>query len=258
MSPVKGLKRTSSVMNCRAIFILFGCAVLLAVGTSALIAWKNGGREVEHSVSTEPNAVLAELKSGNERFVNSNRVFSTDTANDASLRKLLINGQHPFVAILCCADSRICPEVMFDQQVGSFFEIRNAGNVMDDDTIASMEYAVEHLNVKFLCVLGHKGCGAVEAVHQAGEKPLHDHLRALQDRMHGIMPLVLKTQDRHSTDHLVWLARENAREQAKTLLAESKPVRDAMQEGKVQLLFGMYDMETGRVEFFDLNGNGDL
>ena len=81
-SPVKGLMRISSVKNCRAIFVLFGCAVLLAVGASFLTAWKNGGREVEHSVSTEPNAVLQSIRSGNERFVNSHRVFSTDTAND--------------------------------------------------------------------------------------------------------------------------------------------------------------------------------
>jgi carbonic anhydrase len=252
------LKRLSCGMNCRTIFVLFGCAALLAVGTSSLVAWKNGGREIEHPVSTEPNAVLIELMAGNERFVKSHRVFSTDTANDASLRKQLINGQHPFVAMLCCADSRICPEVIFDQHVGSFFEIRNAGNVMDDDTIASMEYAVEHLHVQFLCVLGHKGCGAVEAVHQAGDKPLHDHLRALQDRMRGIMPLVLKTQDQHSADHLAWLARENAREQTKILLEESRPVLEALQQGKVRLLFGMYDMETGRVEFFDRNSNSDL
>ncbi len=164
-------------MNCRAIFVLFGCAVLLALDMFFQVAWKNEERPVEPSVSTEPNAVLAKLKAGNERYVKSQRVVSTDTANDAHLRKLLVSGQHPIAAMLCCADSRICPEVIFDQHVGTFFEIRNAGNVMDDDTIASMEYAVEHLHLQILCVLGHKGCGAVEAVHEAGEKPLHDHLR---------------------------------------------------------------------------------
>jgi carbonic anhydrase len=246
--------RICPLVHRRALCVVLGCATLVALARSFPLAWINRGQEVERAVSTEPSAVLAELQAGNERFVKSHRVLSTDTANDDILRKLLLNGQHPFVAILCCADSRVCPEVIFDQHVGTFFEIRNAGNVMDDDTIASMEYAVEHLHVQFLCVLGHKGCGAVEAVHEAGDKPLHDHLRALQDRMHGIMPLVLKTQDRHSIDHLVWLARENAREQTKTLLEESNPVRDAVQQGKVRLLFGMYDMETGRVEFFDQNG----
>ncbi len=73
--------------------------------------------------------------------------------------------------------------------------------------------------------------------------------------MHGIMPLVLKSQNRHSIDDLAWLARENAREQAKTLLEESAPVRDAVQQGKARLLFGMYDMDTGRAELFDRNGN---
>jgi carbonic anhydrase len=227
--------------------------MLLAAGASLLLVWRLHGHVPEHAVSTDPDEVLAELKAGNQRYMASQRIFSTDTEHDAALRRRLLQGQHPFVGILCCADSRVCPEIMFDQPMGSFFEIRNAGNVMDDDTTASLEYAVEHLHVRLLCVLGHKGCGAIDAVHAAGRQPLHDHLKALQERMKGIMPKVLASLDQHTPEHLAWLSRENAREQAKDLLRESKPVLAAVERGEVRLLIGMYDMETGQVEFFDLN-----
>ncbi|HEV8058319.1 MAG TPA: carbonic anhydrase [Gemmataceae bacterium] len=235
--------------------ILVGWAVAIAFGVISLVAWRHSGYPLTHVIPTDPEAVLAELRAGNARFVSSHRIFSADTKHDEVLRRQLAKGQHPFVGILCCADSRVCPEVIFDQPVGSFFEIRNAGNVMDDDTIASMEYAAEHLQVRFLCVLGHKGCGAIEAVHSAGAKPLHDHLKALQDRMRGIMPKVLASQDQHTPGHLAWLSLENAKEQAKSLLTESEPVRSAVSRGELCLMIGMYDMENGEVEFFDSPSN---
>ena len=89
----------------------------------------------------------------------------------------------PFAVILCCSDSRVCPEFIFDQRAGCIFEIRNAGNVVDEDVLASFEYAVEHLHVPLILVLAHKGCGAIEAVCEAGDKPLHDHLKELQMHM---------------------------------------------------------------------------
>jgi carbonic anhydrase len=227
--------------------------MVLALGASSLLAWRIHKHVPAHAISTDPDEVLAELNAGNERYMASRRVFSTDTEHDATLRRRLLQGQHPFVGILCCADSRVCPEIIFDQPMGSFFEIRNAGNVMDDDTTASLEYAVEHLHVRLLCVLGHKGCGAIEAVHSAGRQPLHDHLRALQERMKGIMPYVLASLDQHAPEHLAWLSRENARAQAKDLLKESKPVHAAFKRGEVRLLIGMYDMESGQVKFFDLD-----
>ncbi len=236
------------------LLILMGGAVTLGFGVMYLLAWNRAGQLPVHVIPTDPEAMLAELRAGNARFVSSHRILSADTKHDEVLRRQLAKGQHPFVGILCCADSRVCPEVIFDQPVGSFFEIRNAGNVMDDDTIASMEYAAEHLRVRFLCVLGHKGCGAIEAVHSAGAKPLHDHLKALQDRMRGIMPKVLASQDQHTPGHLAWLSLENAAEQAKSLLTESEPVRSAVSRGELRLMIGMYDMETGVVEFFDSSG----
>jgi carbonic anhydrase len=111
---------------------------------------------------------------------------------------------------ICCANSRVSPEFIFDQPIRSILEILNAGNVMDDDAIASIEYWVEHLHFRFLCVLGHKGCGAIETVHDAGDRPLHDHSRALQDRVPAIKPRILAFRNEHSLDILAQLTALNA------------------------------------------------
>lgn len=152
--------------------------------------------------------------------------------------------------MLCCSDSRVCPEFIFDQKPGSIFEVRNAGNVVDEDVLASLEYAVEHLHVPLVVVLGHKRCGAIEAVCEAGEKPLHNHLRALQTHMQGIHQQVIECHHRHDTQNaevVNRLAEENAKQQAFRVLRESQPIQAAVSRGEVLLIYGMYDLETGQV-----------
>jgi carbonic anhydrase len=241
---MRKLNRTRLVLAVAAV-----CFVVVAT----LITLKAVARPgpLHRPAPTTPDGALDELRAGNARFVTSHRTLSTDTAHDAEDRRELAKGQHPFVAMLCCADSRVCPEFIFDQRPGSVFEIRNAGNLVDDDVMASLEYAVEHLHVPLIMVLGHKGCGAIEAVHQAGDKPLHDHLRALQDHTVCIRQQLRETRDRHTPDVLNQLARDNTRGQALTLLAESAPVKSAVTSGHVRVVCGIYDMETGEVEFFD-------
>jgi carbonic anhydrase len=146
----------------------------------------------------------------------------------------------------------LCPAFIFDQPPGSIFEIRNAGNVVEDDAMASFEYAVEHLKVPYLLVLGHKGCGAVEAVVTAGDKPLHDHLKDLQQRMTGTHAQAIAARGKPTADFLNDLAKKNAMQQAATLLKESEPVRAAVRRGDVRLQAGLYDMESGEVTYFDL------
>ncbi len=201
---------------------------------------------------TDPDAALSELRSGNLRFVNSSRTLSIDTDHDDEFRHLTATEQHPFAAILCCSDSRVCPEFIFDQRAGSLFDVRNAGNVVDEDVLASLEYAIEHLHVPLIVILGHKGCGAIEAVCEAGEKPLHDHLRALQTHMTGIHKHVIVCNHRHDAEVVDRLAKENAKQQSFTLLRDSHPLKVAVDRGVVRLMYGIYDMETGAVEFFDL------
>ena len=179
------------------------------------------------------------------------RTLSTDTAHDAEYRHEMAKKQHPFAVILGCTDSRICPEFIFDQRAGSIFEIRNAGNVVDEDVLASFEYAVEHLHVPLMVVLGHKGCGAIQAVCEAGDKPLHAHLQELQKHMKGMGQQVHDNHDKLTPELLDRVSKENARQQALRLRRESRTLKTAVDKGEARLLCAIYDMETGSVEFFD-------
>ena len=116
------------------------------------------------------HTALQSLKDGNERFISGNLLPKDTYAED---RKALCKGQHPFAVVLCCSDSRVAPEIIFDQKLGDLFVIRNAGNVVDDDVLGSIEYAVEHLETSLVVVLGHSCCGAVTATCQGGDLPGH-------------------------------------------------------------------------------------
>lgn len=217
----------------------------------ALALWR-AAAPAEHLPSPhpqDPEQALAELRRGNERFVACRRTLSVDTAHDATWRQETVGHQAPFVAILCCSDSRVCPAFIFDQRPGSLFEIRNAGNVVDDDVMGSLEYAVEHLHVPLVVVLGHTGCGAIAAVESAHGQPLPAHLRALQDHMPGLHRHVTRPGRRPGADWLDWLSRENARQQAATLRRESAPIHEAAARGATRLVVATYDLLTGQVAF---------
>jgi len=117
-----------------------------------------------------PDQALERLLQGNQRYVAGKATHPDQTAE----RRLgLASGQAPFAIILTCADSRVAPELFFDQGLGDLFVIRNAGNILDDHVIGSMEYAVEHLHAGLIVVVGHGQCGAVSAAVAGGEVPGH-------------------------------------------------------------------------------------
>ena len=110
------------------------------------------------------------LKEGSERFVTGTLSNKDSYIED---RKKLCEGQHPFAVVLCCSDSRVAPEIIFDQKLGDLFVIRNAGNIVDEEVLGSIEYAVEHLKTPLVVVMGHASCGAVTATYQGGDLPGH-------------------------------------------------------------------------------------
>src|SRR5262249_20330357 len=116
------------------------------------------------------DAVLAELKSGNEHHATKHYTRPHQTA---ARQKELASGQHPHAAVLACADSRVPPEIVFDQGLGDLFTIRVAGNIPAEGEMASLEYAAEHLHVPVVVVLGHQKCGGVTAAVEGGELPGH-------------------------------------------------------------------------------------
>ena len=226
--------------------------VALLVGSFCL--WRfNRSKALDAAVwPNDSQSALTELRNGNERFVRSARIKSCDTDHDGVNRHQIAQGQHPFVAVVCCADSRVCPEFIFDLCAGSVFEIRNAGNVVDDDVLASLEYAVEHLQVPLILVMGHKGCGAIQAVFEANGRTLPGHLHELQKHIVNAVPQGVEPGVQPAAELLNQLSKENAKTQAATLLRASDVIKTAVGSSQVRVLYGIYDMETGSVDFFDL------
>jgi carbonic anhydrase len=116
----------------------------------------------------DAKTALQMLKEGNERYLKGELIQKSSYSDD---RAVLSDGQKPFAVILTCSDSRVAPEIFFDQKLGDIFVIRNAGNIADRTALGSIEYAVEHLKSRLVVVCGHGKCGAVTAACSGGELP---------------------------------------------------------------------------------------
>ena len=146
--------------------------------------------------------------------------------------------------MLSCADSRLSPEIIFDQGLGDLFVVRNAGNVLDDHVIGSIEYAVEHLHASLIVVMGHSGCGAVTAAAGGGEAP--GHLPAIVESLAPAVALARKKPG-NAVENAV---RINAK-LGTAALAQSEPIlRAAVTSGRVKVVAARYDLGTGQVEIF--------
>jgi carbonic anhydrase len=160
-------------------------------------------------------------------------------------RKELEAGQHPFAVILGCADSRVSPELLFDEGLGDLFVIRVAGNIVDDAVLGSIEYAVEHLGTKLIMVLGHEKCGAVSAAVAGGIAPGH-----IQAVVSAIQPSVgASAKDPGDKIHNCVIA--NVRRVAQQV-RESEPVlKDAVEKLGVKVVAADYALDSGKVNLLD-------
>jgi carbonic anhydrase len=184
------------------------------------------------------DAVLAELKAGNQRHMKAQYRHPHETT---ARREELENGQSPHAVILSCADSRVAPEIVFDQGLGDLFVIRVAGNVAPDAEVASIEYAVEHLHTPLVVVMGHQSCGAVGAAIQGGEAP--GHLPAL---IHAIEPAVAEARKLPGdlSDNAIRINVEHVVDQ----LRHSQPVlAEAVEAKKLRIVGAVYALTTGGV-----------
>ncbi|HXZ31996.1 MAG TPA: carbonic anhydrase [Terriglobales bacterium] len=192
--------------------------------------------------SAKPSAdeVWANLMAGNGRFVS-----GTPRSRDlVSLRKKLAAGQSPNVIILSCSDSRVPPELIFDQSLGDIFVVRTAGNVADPVALGSIEYAVDHMHSPLLLVLGHQKCGAVSAAC-SGEKMPSANLDAI---MKKIDPAVTRARANAKSEDLIEFAiKENVHQSAEDVLANSEIVRNAVKAHKLTVIEAEYQFDTGKV-----------
>lgn len=192
-----------------------------------------------------PDEAIKMLKEGNDRFIEQKKA----NPNSDKVRIMEISkGQKPFVTINGCSDSRVPPEIVFDQGLGDIFTVRTAGNVSATDQIGTIEYGTEHLGTRLVVVLGHTKCGAVTAVAKGDH--VHGNIPAL---VSSIVPPVTKVKDAHAGEHVdKWLneaIKENTYASIANILKKSDIVRELVMNGKVKIVAAIYDMDSGKVEF---------
>lgn len=191
----------------------------------------------------KPADALERLKAGNARFVAGALRGEPFAARIAGLA----NSQSPFGVVLGCSDSRVPVEIIFDQEPGSLFVVRVAGNFLNADGLGSIEYAVEALKSKLVVVLGHESCGAVGAalkyVRDGVEQPGN-----IQELVNALVPAVLATRGVAGDWHASAVA-ENVELTVKAMLARSRIIGDAAERGDVQVVGGIYSVRTGSVTF---------
>jgi carbonic anhydrase len=174
-----------------------------------------------------PEHALSELLSGNERYV----LGQTTLHNPPAVREALAREQSPIAAVIRCADSRVSPEIVFDQPLGKLFVCGVAGNIPTLEIVESIEYAVGHLGTTLIVVMGHSNCGAVTA--------------ALQNEfIDGLFAQVTLAPTSDLNDCIA----HNAEQGINTILARSPMIEDAVKNGAVQIVAGVQDISSGEFE----------
>lgn len=197
----------------------------------------NSQYKTEDIQITNADEALARLKAGNERFVNNKSELINVTSER---RDQLLDHQSPYAIVVSCSDSRVTPTTVFNAGLGEIFDIRIAGNVVDDDGLGSIEYAVEHLNTPLIVVMGHEKCGAVTAAYDKlkNNTPVEGKLNSLVDKM---IPNIT------DADSLNDAINENADAFA-DVIENNEIIKKFVDEGKVKIVKAYYSLD-GKVTF---------
>lgn len=234
------MSRRNGFIGRRDLLKLGSIATFGLAATSSLL-WQVEQAEAAALPSIEsplsPAAALQKLKEGNQRFVQHQPQYP-----DQSAKRLqeVAQAQHPFATILSCADSRVPAELVFDQGIGDLFDVRIAGNIATPEAIGSIEYAVALVGTPLLMVLGHERCGAVTAAVK--NEPLPG---AISTFVEPILPAVKRVKDQpgDAVDNAVVA---NVRYQIEQL-QRSTLLTERVQSGKLKIVGGRYDLDTGKV-----------
>jgi carbonic anhydrase len=182
------------------------------------------------------------LLEGNKRFINNLK----KDHDHLELINQTREGQYPFAVILSCMDSRTSVELIFDQGLGDLFSIRVAGNIVNNDILASIEYAVKYIGSKVLMVLGHTECGAIKSAKQGVED---GHITNLLKRIQPSISKALLSDDKDYlfSDKVAYANVENSLEQ---IVNGSDIVKEMFERGEIGIVGGVYNIENGEVDFF--------
>ncbi len=208
---------------------------------------KTFNKQLQNEVT--PATALDILKNGNERFINNLK----EHRNLLEQVNLTRDGQWPFATILSCIDSRTSAELIFDQGLGDVFSIRIAGNIVNTDILGSMEFACKVAGSKLIVVLGHTKCGAVKGACD------HVEMGNLTELLSKLQPAVYaekQTTDANSRnaknpEFVENVASINVRRAVKSIIDRSFILEEMVENGEVGIVGAMYDIETGKVEFYE-------
>lgn len=195
---------------------------------------------------TNATEALTVLKSGNAQFVQGSVSPNVSVTDRVDLAE---NGQKPHTVVITCSDSRVPPELIFNSGLGELFVIRTAGNVVGDYETGSVEYAVDHLGSSLVLVMGHTQCGAVGAAVEGGHADGHVH-----DIVEEITPSVTKAKQSETETAKIQDVAENLNVQNSIdNLMESDIIKKLVDSGKLEIKGAKYNINTGKVEYFENN-----
>lgn len=207
-----------------------------------------GSKNADQGQPISAEQALEILKAGNERFIKGTPKHPHEGKR---WREKLAAGQHPIATVLGCSDSRVTPELIFDEGLGDLFVIRVAGNIVDEDVTASIEYAVEHLDTHLIVVLGHENCGAVTAALKHVDDDEPRELESLVQRLHDTICT------HHDGEPDVDENTDIATAVCKNVLCAERQLKscddlcECMKRHKVKVVGAIYDLDTGRVRWLE-------
>ena len=212
----------------------------------------NGVQTKESQESMTPEAALEQLKIGNNRFLT-----QTTLIKDYHLQvSATASAQHPFAVILSCMDSRIPTEIIFDQGIGDVFNLRIAGNILNEDILGSLEFGCKIVGAKLILVLGHTSCGAIKGACDRAQ------LGNLTQMLNKITPVISTTEtprdeDRSSQnlDFVNRVASNNVNYTCREILRRSQVLEPLWVSGELGVVGAMYDVQSGKVAISDSNFN---
>jgi carbonic anhydrase len=202
-------------------------------------------KQLQQQIS--PEQTLEILKEGNRRFVN-NLKYNRNLLEQVNDTR---DGQWPIAAILSCIDSRTSAELIFDQGLGDIFSIRIAGNIVNEDILGSMEFACKVAGSKFIVVLGHSKCGAIKG---ACDHVQMGNLTSLLSKIEPSVKAETETKENRSSSNPVFVenvANINVHKAVREILERSPILKEMIFEGKVGIIGAMYDVTSGKVEFYE-------
>ena len=219
--------------------ILYSIGLILAFGF-------NINTSFAHNIDNlSADEALKKLKQGNKRFV---QLHQKHPDESRKRRKEMLKGQHPFVIVLSCSDSRVPPELIFDQGLGDIFEIRNAGNVLNEHVIGSIEYAVMHCGVKLIVIMGHQDCGAINATLSGVSET--KYIQALED---SIQPAVEKCKTKGLEINSDNVVKAHVIQDIEELMEQDQELVKYMKKHNVIIVPAYYHLDSGKVEFLKIN-----